>query len=825
MSKDDDATSASKSERDAEALIRCEQILIEAGRDREHCAEWTGIGLSGGGIRAATFCLGALQAMASRDVLKAFDYISSVSGGGYTSAALQWHWRNAAPDESGRGFPYGSKLLPDYPAKGDLLSFLRGHARYLTPGRGMTFWSLPAVIFRTIFLNLFVWIPLCAAAFIALFGLGVAVQWAANVVHLPLTSGAVFDWLQQNLTLKDHVVFALLGETVVLAAALSAFFALVLLIFSSIVPPERTETRRARVARATITAVLTLIVVGLIWIATIMAEIFVEGTGGSVSRVIQALRLPLILALVFVVSFQTFGSAFVNAQYRARRFSEIYGGKALVLITLLSLIAVIPFLEQLLDAPGDDPKRKGIVGVASAITGLMTGIYGHVSRGAANSFSTTKYVVAGCAGVFLYSIAVLAYLVAKSAVPNDEALSKLLIAIPNDAGMPALILIWILFAFFFAFSTNLNYLGLYRFYRDRLMEAFMPTAASMKGWETAYSDADRYSIASLWPQIEKGAVKSRQHPYPIFNTTAIMVNDTDPTLFERGGDNFIFSPLYVGSASTGWQRTPDYIGSKNPVTLPTAMAASGAAVNSNAAYIGEGATRERLVSIAMMLMNLRLGWWFARPNTKPRRPNHIVPGFWAGVLRRGYKSDSNFVELSDGGNFDNLGLYELVRRRLKIILVVDGEEDEASAMPALVSVAQRVREDFGVTLNLDKRVDGLMPLPGTGFPLDVPFSKTTYFTARIDYPTRDPGILIYLKARMIEDLDFIVRGYRAKNRNFPNEPTMNQFFEPEQFESYRTLGFVAMERMLKELELEGRLPLANALLKTCGIEPKPLPRS
>lgn len=227
----------------------------------------------------------------------------------------------------------------------------------------------------------------------------------------------------------------------------------------------------------------------------------------------------------------------------------------------------------------------------------------------------------------------------------------------------------------------------------------------------------------------------------------------------------------------------------------------------------------------MMLMNLRLGWWFARPNTKPRRPNHIVPGFWAGVLRRGYKSDSNFVELSDGGNFDNLGLYELVRRRLKIILVVDGEEDEASAMPALVSVAQRVREDFGVTLNLDKRVDGLMPLPGTGFPLDVPFSKTTYFTARIDYPTRDPGILIYLKARMIEDLDFIVRGYRAKNRNFPNEPTMNQFFEPEQFESYRTLGFVAMERMLKELELEGRLPLANALLKTCGIEPKPLPRS
>lgn len=821
MRKDDDATNALKSECDAEALIRCEQELIEAGRDRTGCAEWTGIGLSGGGIRAATFCLGALQAMASKDVLKAFDYISSVSGGGYTSAALQWHWRNAVPDESGSGFPYGNKLLPDYPPKRDLLSFLRGHARYLTPGREMTFWSLPAVIFRTIFLNLFVWIPLCAAAFIALFGMGVVVRCATDVVHLPLTSGVVFTWLQQNLTSKDHVVFALLGEAVVLATALSAFFALVLLIFGSIVPPERTETGGGRAARVMITAILTLIGVGLIWIATIMASTFLDGTGGSVSRVVQALRLPLILALVFVVSLQTFGSAFVNAQYRARRFSEIYGGKILVLITLLSLIAVIPFLEQLASLGGDDdPKKKGMIGVASAVTGLVTGIYGHVSRGAANSFSATKYVVAGCAGVFLYSIAVLAYLVAKSAVPNDEALSKLMAAIPNDAGMPALVLIWILLALFFAFSTNLNYLGLYRFYRDRLMEAFMPTAASMKGWETAYSDADRYSIASLWPQKAEESEKNRQHPYPIFNTTAIMVNDTDPTLFERGGDNFIFSPLYVGSASTGWQRTTDYIGSKNPVTLPTAMAASGAAVNSNAAYIGEGATRERLVSIAMMLMNLRLGWWFARPNTKPRRPNHIVPGFWAGVLRRGYQSDSNFVELSDGGNFDNLGLYELVRRRLKIILIVDGEEDEASAMPALVSVAQRVREDFGVILNLDSRVDGLMPLPGSGFPLDVPFSKTTYFTARIDYPGREPGILIYLKARMIEDLDFIVRGYRAKNRNFPNEPTMNQFFEPEQFEAYRTLGFVAMERLLRELELKGGLPLANALLKTCDIEPR-----
>ncbi|MCP3473838.1 hypothetical protein NLM33_26335 [Bradyrhizobium sp. CCGUVB1N3] len=76
-SKDTDAAGPLRPGYDDSAtreLITIEQTLIEAGRKRDGCTEWTGIGLSGGGIRAATFCLGALQALASQDVLKAFDY-------------------------------------------------------------------------------------------------------------------------------------------------------------------------------------------------------------------------------------------------------------------------------------------------------------------------------------------------------------------------------------------------------------------------------------------------------------------------------------------------------------------------------------------------------------------------------------------------------------------------------------------------------------------------------------------------------------------------------------------------------------------------------
>jgi hypothetical protein len=607
---------------------------------------------------------------------------------------------------------------------------------------------------------------------------------------------------------------------------LFGYFTLLLLIFSSIIPPESTDTRGTKAVRVRKTLALVAVFAALAVYGFVIGYVFGSGSGGALSKFLAWLPLPLIAALLLIIGFQMFGNLAFNEQYRARRLSEIYGGKALAAVISLSLIAAVPYVYDpgLTWLAGGTSGAKGIIGALSALSSIVTGVYGHLTQAAGSQQSSlTKYLASIGAGLFLYSIAILAYLLANSVMPADEA-SAILRAFSGDK-VQALVVVWIFLAVFFAFYTNINYLGLYRFYRDRLMEAFMPSSASLKSWTTRYSEADLCSIADLWPQDEppsasqdKADEKNKlKRPYPIFNTNAIMVNDSNPKLFERGGDSFIFSPLYIGSTWTGWQRTPAYIAANGPVTLPTAMAASGAAISSNAAYIGEGITREKLVSIAMMLMNIRLGWWFARPNTAARKPNHIIPGFSAGVLGCGYTSKSKFVELSDGGNFDNLGLYELVRRRLKIIFIVDGEEDVASAMPALVSVTQRIRDDFGVDIDLDRRVDDLMPSPASGFPAEVAFSKSAYFTAKINYPGETAGILVYLKARMIPELGFVVRGFRAKNSDFPNEPTLNQFFEPEQFEAYRTLGFVSMMSALGTLALDGSLPASAGLLKKCGL--------
>jgi hypothetical protein len=170
---------------DSEVLVREEQSELgnwRKARGREN-QPWTGIALSGGGIRSATFCLGVLQALANKDRLKHFDYISTVSGGGYTGCSLQWWWchqhrliktpSHGAEPPLGTGksdFPFGtSEPGPtadrDDPHKQARLKRLRDHGNYLAPGGGIDYWAGVGAVLRSMLLNLLVWIPLIGFVF------------------------------------------------------------------------------------------------------------------------------------------------------------------------------------------------------------------------------------------------------------------------------------------------------------------------------------------------------------------------------------------------------------------------------------------------------------------------------------------------------------------------------------------------------------------------------------------------------------------------------------------------------------------------------------
>ena len=113
----------------------------------------TGLALSGGGIRSAVFCLGVLQALASKGILQRFDYLSTVSGGGYIGSSLTWFTRKGtAFGVAAQNFPYGiddpNKLTAQPSSGGYLLPHLRRHGSYLDPGGPLSILPGIAVVLR-----------------------------------------------------------------------------------------------------------------------------------------------------------------------------------------------------------------------------------------------------------------------------------------------------------------------------------------------------------------------------------------------------------------------------------------------------------------------------------------------------------------------------------------------------------------------------------------------------------------------------------------------------------------------------------------------------
>ncbi len=163
------------------------------------------------------------------------------------------------------------------------------------------------------------------------------------------------------------------------------------------------------------------------------------------------------------------------------------------------------------------------------------------------------------------------------------------------------------------------------------------------------------------------------------------------------------------------------------------------------------------------------------------------------------------VELTDGGHFDNLGVYELLRRQLETIIVIDGEADPKTLFNALISLKQRAKNDFDVDLkfkeNDQEGLAALVEAKPMDFPAGATEAKTGFVIADICYnqpyemestqqtsEQEKHGKLIYIKATMIKEASLETKAYKGIHPEFPDQTTLDQFFDQEQFEAYRDLG-------------------------------------
>lgn len=349
------------------------------------------------------------------------------------------------------------------------------------------------------------------------------------------------------------------------------------------------------------------------------------------------------------------------------------------------------------------------------------------------------------------------------------------------------------------YTCNINYLGVHRMYRDRLMELFTPSPSAVRSgaWQPA-TLADGTAIHQVC-----GASEERcRHPYHLINTNVVLVDSRRSDYRGRGGDSFILSPLYCGSRATGWIRSDRYMNATGGrgMSLPSAMAISGAAVNPNTGVAGRGLTRTKLGSIALSLLNLRLGYFAPNPaKERSRIPNFLQPGITAGVLGVGLNETAPLVELTDGGHFENLGIYELLRRRVSFIVATDAGEDGMFGFGDLANAVERARVDFGIKISFDSEcgLDGVAPMQGGEGRLRL--ANRSFAIAKIDYPCTGSGdlqqasvgTLVYIKSTLMSGLPADVLGYCMEHAAFPHESTNDQFFDERQFEAYRELGYHA----------------------------------
>ena len=348
------------------------------------------------------------------------------------------------------------------------------------------------------------------------------------------------------------------------------------------------------------------------------------------------------------------------------------------------------------------------------------------------------------------------------------------------------------------FIANPNATSLHRFYRAQLSKAFLHFAGNemnvpLQNMSNIESDDDAKFIA----------------PYPLINT-CLNLQSTDDKNFNgtKTSDYFLLSPLYSGAKLTGYVSSKDNNG-YNTMTLPAAVTISAAAVNP-----GMGIYSNKILSILTTVLNFRLGYWTWNPLKIKKSFSPVWwPFYFLYELFSRIGTDKNMLNISDGGHIENLGVYELLRRRCRLIIAIDAGADPNFNFSDLNNLTIRARNELGIDIRFrdtDIPEDVMRPKPSHGY------SEKRYCVADlyciwekvfddegneeiVHYEDNKVGTLVYIKSTVTapqgrpeiskdDELRYGTYKYKIYHPEFPHESTADQFFDPIQWESYYQLG-------------------------------------
>ncbi|MBS1872864.1 MAG: hypothetical protein JSU00_06595 [Acidobacteria bacterium] len=883
-----------------------------------------GMGISGGGIRSATFNLGILQGLAAHGVLPYIDYLSTVSGGGYVGSWLHGVIQRKCGGDPRQLIPTAGdspiqRRVPGPPAE-DPVNYLRNYSNYLAPRRGalgVDNWVILSIWLRNMFLNQLILIPfltalltltllaariagrtpgilagtiLSALAFVMLFvavvNAGrnlraiVATQFAApgdspppiaNQTAWPTVLGVVASsvliyslhwtpiedilpavpWITPwelflasmwilHLTLQLGGGFLECHRAQHPKSAAGPFHTLWMSTLSAIVTTALLCAVTQLVANAsggekllrehgaawnTVIWGPPLVLVVIIW--GVSLQIGLMGVDFPDASREWLARIGAVLSIVIVL-WTAFTAIALYGPYSVAWLAVNYGATAVAAIATWAGGAYVGVRSANNSTTGgDDKPSKGVkdtlLGLAPTffIIGLLILIAAGIHLGLAaitGATPTTPAPATHVTGYQQYFQPLAPFLWRYNAVLESDAF-------PMAAGL--ILLVTGAIALLLPLRVNINEFSLHHFYKNRLVRCYMGAGHPNRQPNpfTGFDPKDDILLNALHPAA------GYHGPYPILNTALNLSAGSELSKQERQATSFVFTPLYCGfdpPTSTadapnsrlnanGYYPTIDYTAPGGP-HIGTAMAISGAAANPNGGYHTSPS-----VAFLLSLFNVRLGWWVGNPRIQcapssdmcpPRRPGPLYGLLWLIWELLGRTTGrSSYVNLSDGGHFENLGLYELIRRRCRYIIIGDGEEDPHYTFESLGGAIRKCRADFGVEIDID--VDQIQAKDST--------RRAHCVVGTVTYPedapsgqTRATGWILYLKASLTSDEPQDVQQYHEFDPVFPQQPTTDQFFTESQFESYRRLGLHIVDSAFENApsslksQLDARAPIAPA---------------
>jgi len=841
---------------------------------RLHQGRRTALCFSGGGIRSATFGLGVLQGLAVRSwsredagappqLLGETDYLSTVSGGGYLGGWFSsWASRHA---DGTAGVIRDLAAAPDaaWEPEPEPVRYLRKFSNYLNPQLGALSadtWTLVATVLRNIVLNWLVVLPLLAA-----------------VLALPLLLFAlVQDYpLMQN----DHLLYAA-GALLVTSVAYmvtdlpsagdgrqpqARFLGLGLapLVLSSILfslywawqGDLHSEPSPAGFVAFGVGIMAAGAVLGIpfaywrrrafhaVWMVKGGGFALVTGAvGGLLSywmtwrftdpntgdlyddRLYAWLAVPALLGVFalaqgLLVAMTSTITDDEDREWWSRSMAWMFIG-IVCSFAFSGIVLMTPTLAGLLPSIKWQSAATAAAGLAASGLGLSSGTAGtkEVKGNAAAPASVSQRALelGGRLAMPVFLLLLVALVAAFDEVASRR-LTGLIQNPPSWSPFPpvpavnpvfvelALMLLLALPALVLSRVIDANKFSLHALYRARLIRTFLGASNPSRKPNpfTGFDPRDNVPMADL-----------PARPLHVVNATLNLVKGENLAWQQRKAESFTATRYYTGCCRMGYQTSRHYAGG---VTLGGAITISGAAANPNMGY-----NSSTVLGMIMTLFNARLGVWLANPGRPgagcwfKTGPTYSIRPLIDEAL--GLTSDRNaWVNLSDGGHFENLGLYEMVLRRCRTIVVVDGSADPSFHFDDLGNAIRKIRIDLGIPIEFRK---------GILITKDVqPDSRHaalgTIAYSAVDGAGVEDGALIYIKSSLTGNEPRDVLNYADQNPLFPHQPTSDQWFEESQFESYRRLGCHVVEEILQFRERTFSFEqFAEAVGEYCDIEKK-----